>query len=119
MSIYPDERQKSFGKFHHNKETVNGVSLMAGQKLFIDGRPALIIRAWANGIQTDHLVAVCAKPYGHIPSGDVAHLMMETELALDPKTPTYRDLRIRVANRQDNFDVMAYSDQLAKKYEDS
>lgn len=117
--LYPDERQKSFRQFYHNKETINGVSLVEGQKLFVDDRPALIIRAWQDGVQTNHLIAVCAKPYGHISAEGLTDLMMETAIALDPVTPGYRDVKVRISARHDDFDVLAYSDKLARKYEDS
>jgi hypothetical protein len=102
--IYPDERRKSFTRFYRNQEAVNGVRIVEGQKLFVDDRPALIIRAWQDGRQTKHLIAVCANPYGHIPGFGLADLMMETKIALDPSTPDYRDVRVRVRNRTDNFE---------------
>lgn len=117
--IYPNERQKSFRKFFHNKETVNGVTLVEGQKLFVDDQPALIIRAWKDGVQTEHLIAVCANPYRHIPGYALAQLLMETAIALNPSTPDYRDVKVRIDVRNDDFDVLAYSDSLAEKYENS
>lgn len=117
--IYPNERHKSFNRFYRNKETVNGVSLVEGQKLFIDGSPALIIRAWQDGVITQHLIAVTAKPYDHVSGQGLAEKMIETSIALDPQTPAYRSVKIRVENRTDDFDVMAYGDAIAKKYENS
>lgn len=64
-------------------------------------------------------MAVCAHPYGNIHASDLCDLMLETAIALDPDTPDYRAVKVRVRVRTDNFDVSAYSDQLARKYEDS
>jgi len=117
--IYPNEQHKAFHKYYQKKEQVNGVLILEGQKLFIDGRPALIIRAWSLGVRTKHLIAVCAKPQEHIQGYALANLMLETAIALDPQTPSYRECNIRITRRDDNFDVLAYSDRLAKIYENS
>ncbi len=105
MAIYRHEDKEAMAKYLFQSNSINGVEIAVGTEIYIDQVPAIIQHEWQDGEKTNRLMAFTK---GSIFScSDLARLMYETELALNPATPAYRELRVRISPRNDGYDVDA------------